>query len=56
MHKKAFSHLGQANIRKNIVASDPPADYSFASPEPMTNQGGNTQDPSWFKNPWNENS
>lgn len=50
MHKEVFSHLGQANTRENIVASGPHggADFSFASPEPLTNQGGNTQDPSRF--------
>lgn len=50
MHREAFSHLGQANTRENIVASGTRggADFSFASPEPLTNQGGNAQDPSQF--------
>lgn len=58
MHKEIFTHLGQANTRENIVASVPygRADFSFASPEPMKNWGGNAQDPSQFKNPWNENN
>lgn len=53
-----LSHLRQANTRENKVASGPRgrADFSFTSPEPMANRGGNTQDPSQFKNPWNENN